>query len=206
MMPGVYSTDFIKPVVRALLTEPGGMDWSVQGMGMLRCYLPVEQPDEGVASMRLHIWDSRLAVPNVSMMHTHPWDMESYVVAGHVTNERWVRSDLGELSVWEQDLRPGEGGGLVSAPRINHLTLMIEDAVRAGKSYTQVKEEIHVSRPADGTVTLVYRVVRPGDNPDHAYTFWPYLDGENGWVSAEPHPATDAEVEAVTRHALDRWF
>ena len=44
--------------VRTLLSKPLGFDWSIQGFGMIRLYLS--------PNLRLHIWNSRGRVKNVS--------------------------------------------------------------------------------------------------------------------------------------------
>lgn len=195
-----------KTEVAAILRRAGDEleEWSVQGMGMLRRYLPVEDDVPG-HTRRIHVWDSRLIVPGVSLMHTHPWDMVSEVFFGGLVNERYVYTDAGyedEHWYYRQDLRPGEGGGLFAKPVKVNLRIDQEDTVVPGGIYTQTKNEIHVSCPQDGCVTIVDRVVPEGHNPDHAYTFWPAEDGPNGWVSAEPRPATLREVLKVIGDVL----
>ena len=151
--------------------------WTLQGLGMLRTYV-----DEA-ETMRLHIWDSRFAVPGVSEMHTHPWDMVSRVVSGEVYNRKFVPTD-GGYPYMRQKLLCGAGGGLCGVPERVELSTGKGELVLPGESYSQAWHEIHVSEPADGTVTLIRRVF--GSDRDHAYVFWP--EGEE-WVSAEPRQA-----------------
>ncbi len=68
--------------VLAILDNPYSYKWSVQGFGMLRLYIR--------KIGRLHIWDSRLRYPNVSMIHNHSWDLESVVVSGRLVNTRFT--------------------------------------------------------------------------------------------------------------------
>lgn len=197
----------VRDILRAAPDE--WQEWSVQGMGMLRRYLEVEEPVPG-QTRRIHVWDSRLQVPDVSLMHTHPWDMQSQVFFGYLRNERYEYVDIepdayaGDARwYYRQDLRPGEGGGLLSKPVKVRLRLAkVDDVYAGGPAYTQTKNEIHVSRPDDGCVTIVDRIVPEGSDPDHAYTFWPYENGEDGWVDAFPRPASQAEVIFITTQAL----
>jgi hypothetical protein len=56
-------------VVRSILEDPM-RQWTVQGLGMLRTYLP--------DNARLHIWNPALKFEEVSEHHTHPWDLVSH--------------------------------------------------------------------------------------------------------------------------------
>lgn len=187
--------DATRLLVRDLLERPLGREWTLQGLGMLRTYLSKE--------VRLHIWDKRYAVPGVSELHTHPWDFSSLVVAGVVRNVRHLSYSgptIG-LPYIRQALRCGAGGGLQGVPEPVFLAARDVEYYDAGTSYRQTAGEIHRSVPEDGTVTLVQREFY--EDKDAAHVFWP--DGQV-WVSAEPRPATDEEVLAITGNALKRWF
>lgn len=188
-----------KLLAQALLMNPLDREWTLQGLGMLRTYLT---PDR---SVRLHVWDSRYAVPDVSEMHTHPWDMVSTVVAGELKNYKY-RHNLSltvEPTYLQQAIHCGEGGGLIGEPEPVALFEQLPVYLSEGQSYSQSFNEIHVSVPKDGTVTIVQRQVPPGGSPDRAYVFWP--DGQE-WVSAEPRPADPSEVEDICERSLLRWF
>ncbi len=58
--------------------RPEAFEWSLQGFGMLRLYLSKE--------VRLHVWDDRYAVKNVTTIHTHPWHFRSTVLFGELTD------------------------------------------------------------------------------------------------------------------------
>ncbi len=162
---------------------------------MLRAYI-------GGRNDRLHVWDDRYAVPGVSEMHTHPWHLVSLVIAGKVANQRFLKAE-GEhgLPFMEQSLVCGTGGGLESGPEEIELIPCISEVYSEGQHYSQNADEIHVSAPDRGTVTLVNREML--EDEDRAYVFWPA--GEE-WVSAEPRPASPGEVEEILGYSLDKYF
>lgn len=189
-----------KEDLQAILLHPTDHEWSLQGLGMLRTYLDPER------TMRLHVWSNDAKFQDVSELHTHPWDMTSTVIVGELKQERYVPSLGDEATHMCQKILCGEGGGLCDVPRTVGLRMMLPEFYyglgEGGESeYHQLWWEIHRSVPADGTCTLVEREFTA--DPDHAYVFWPV--GEE-WVSAEPRPATEEEVFAITGKALDLWF
>ena len=177
-------------LVLSILANPLGRAWSLQGFGMLRLYLTPE--------LRLHVWDARFAVPGVSVMHDHPWHFDSLIVLGEVRQRRYAESATGD-SYAPQTIACGVGGGPCGDILTVGMKALPEEVYGPGQTYRQEANEVHVSAPVDGTVTIVTR--RFLDDAEHAHVFWP-----NGtkWVSAEPRPATDAEVMAICSFALDR--
>jgi len=182
-----------KLLVKAILQKAQSFNWSLQGFGMLRLYLSQE--------VRLHVWDSRYAVPGVSVIHTHPWDFLSQVVAGKVGNILFNESETKGMPFHKQVIQCGPGGGLCGMPTDVLLHPAYEELYIEGQSYTQNAQEIHASRPADGTVTILTRTFR--EDTEHAAVYWP---AGTEWGSAEPRPATPEEVAAITGNALSRWF
>lgn len=75
-----------RSVVQFILERAHAHDWTLQGLGMLRLYLP--------GGCRLHVWDMEHA-RNVgaSAIHTHPWDFTSWVIAGKIKNWRMIEVD-----------------------------------------------------------------------------------------------------------------
>jgi hypothetical protein len=193
----------IKPLVKTILENPWSYDWTVQGLGMLRMYLP------GPDNLRLHIWDQKLAVPNVSKIHTHPWNFESFVVCGIVNNQRYEEicpSNFGGNSYWKQSLQCGIGGCVKGEPVTVRIAADPYEQYREGETYHQLADEIHYSNPADGSITLVKRTVPEGRLADMAYVYWPYTHGITGWVSAEPRKATRKEIAETCDHSLTEWL
>lgn len=193
----------LKALVGTLLEHPQPVlrEWTLQGLGMLRTYLDAEK------TVRLHVWDDRYAVPEVSELHTHPWDMVSVVVAGQVANQIYLPVPPGNgAPFFEQEIICGEGGGTRGKPRAVSLYLPEPDVYLEGEKYAQRFDAIHSSHPSRGTVTMVTRSVPRGGNPDIASVFWPEALHADGWVSAEPRKATQEEVIDITQYALDTWF
>lgn len=208
------STTIIQPfhhtmislLVQKILEQPQSYSWSLQGLGMLRLYLSTE--------IRLHIWDSRYAIPNVSTIHNHPWDFKSYIVKGTVEQNRFTERETAWTGPDREDslsfprpymrstLKCGAGNCERSEPVQVWLERRALERYTEGMAYTQTADEIHDSIPEDGTITLVTRKFTRED-VDHAQVYWP--SGEE-WVSAEPRPATFDEVNDICASALNRWF
>lgn len=188
----------IKELVRAILEHPAGLEWQVQGLGMLRLYLS--------KTRRLHIWNPKLAYGEDSNIHTHPWDFKSFVICGQLVNV--IHRNVpwhDEKTHWRQKIHCGVGGGLVDSPqpcrlvpwnqyRVNPI---IGDTILDG--YEQKADEIHETRAEPGTVTIIERSFR--EDTEHAYVFWPY---NKTWKSAEPRRATSLEIFQTTGLALEK--
>ncbi len=192
----------VKPLVRAtvkhILENAPAFKWSLQGLGMLRCYLSTET--------RLHVWSSEHGIPNASRIHDHPWNFISYVVAGRIQQHRYevITQPGGVIDCQPfmfSVLQCGPGGCIKTPPAGIYLRERPNESYGEGESYEQEAEEIHNSLPLDGTVTLVTRTFKA--DTEHARVFWPY---GTEWVSAEPRTATIEEVKDITANALRRWF
>lgn len=181
----------VESLVRAILEKPDGFRWQTQGLGMMRLYLSRE--------VRLHLWDSSLRTPGVSTMHDHPWHFDSLVVAGRVRQRRFKEETEapGGWPMHRQKILCGPGGGLCGEKETVFMVPGPEESYGPGESYRQTANEVHISLPEDGTITVVTR--RFLSDAEHASVFWPR--GEE-WVSAEPRDATPEEVASVTGRAL----
>lgn len=186
----------VRLLVENILKHPREFSWSVQGLGMMRTYLS--------QAVRLHIWDSALRIPGVSAIHSHPWDLQSVVVAGRYRQHRYVVPTWKGARPEEFNLvriQCGEHACTVGEPQKVFLEEQPLELYLEGDTYAQTADEIHLSCPEDGTVTLVTRTFK--DDRDHANVLW---RGIGGWVDAKPRAATVDEVEAVTRRSLQTWF
>lgn len=191
--------DLTAPLVRHIIErEMAAYDetrWSLQGFGMLRLYVS--------KSIRLHIWDPRIAVPDVTTRHTHPWDFKSTVVSGRIVDKVYRMAQGYPLTPTHMaaEIVCGTGGGMTpSAPTPVTLEQAGAAIIETGYSYRRFGNEIHESLPDPGTVTLVER--RFHEDTEHAYVFYPF---GREWVSAEPRQATAAEVDGILAQALARW-
>lgn len=185
-----------KLLVKAILEKAESYKWSLQGLGMLRLYLSNE--------VRLHVWDDRYKIDHVSPLHTHPWNFDSEIVAGVVRQIRYEVYDAAcdHLPVYNRVLiKCGANACTMSDAEQVRLFGSTLERYEEGKSYNQVADEIHESFPENGTVTAITRTFKA--DTEHAYVLW---QGNGGFVSAEPRPATPEEVQAITKNALDRWF
>jgi hypothetical protein len=179
-----YDHTCVTSILRNPLVYPG---WSLQGFGMLRLYLTKE--------IRLHVWDSTYQVPNVSLLHDHPWDFTSVVIAGHMENRLYSQGHGTPFQY--ATILCGPGAGQKTEPQSILLYEYRSEQLDPGCIYHQAAEDIHASFPAPGTVTVVERFFKP--DAEHARVFWPM--GEQ-WVSAEPRPATNQEVMSICRKVV----
>jgi hypothetical protein len=194
MNPYQTSDELVRHLVMKILSNALSYPWTVQGFGMLRTYLE--------NNVRLTLWLKKYRTPAVSMLHTHPWDFNSYIVCGEMHNTVFKTVyDHGEpgFPYWVQKIKAGEGGGLEGEPERVKIAIETQDYIKTEGRYDQTFNQIHRSDPADGTVTLCARQVPEGNSKDHALVFWP--DGY-AWVSAEPCPATPEIISDFVAAAL----
>lgn len=192
--------ELIKPLVKKILERASDYEWELKGLGLIRTYLTEDS--------KLHVWDNELKVPNVSMIHEHPWSFESLIVAGQLQQVRYKRFETCD-KIETMFAHPylgstvtcGPGGCLQTNPQPCYLAPQARECYHEGQSYVQTTSEIHYSMPEDGTVTLVkrldYRLVR------EANVYWP--QGEQ-WVSSEPRLATKEEINRAVEKSFHRWF
>jgi hypothetical protein len=184
----------IKALVRNVLVNSSAFCWTIQGFGVLR--LSWESPE---GDYRLNVWDSRYHTPDVSLMHTHPWHFESLILSGGLCNLRFRSVPGGPGESFDfATIKPGPGGGLLEDEKSGtvHLICSEREYYSAGQSYRQAADEIHVSLPEDGTVTLN---LRERTKDDIAQVFW--RTGKR-WVTAEPRKAENYEVQDIVSGAL----
>ncbi len=182
-------------LVLSILQQWRYYEWTVQGFGFIRTKI------QNVG--RIHIWDSRLTIHNVSTMHTHPWPLRSTIISGELINQRFVQVDPHHngMSYMRSRIATGEGGGLVGEPELVRIFPENDpEFYVAGCIYEQRPDEIHRSIPQDGCVTLLERP--QGPPLEEAFTFWP---AGLSWGSAEPKPIEQWQIEPVINYALARW-
>lgn len=199
---------YLRPLVEHVLRNWINYRWSLQGFGMLRTYLSKE--------LRLHVWDSRFAVKDVSTIHDHPWNFESRIIAGRLVNTRYrvepcTHSDA-QLAPFvrppfiKERIVCGPGGGTekgldmtVNGARV-WLIPFDPETYEAGDTYRQQADEVHHTWCENGTVTIVHRDFLK--DTEHANVFY---KADSKWVSAEPHDATPDEISAIIDHALTKF-
>lgn len=202
MTPGMT-----RALVESILRHPRDHNWSIQGLGMLRTYLGDNN------EYRLHVWDSEHATPHVSRLHTHPWNFESYIVAGSLLNQRYricASEDIDPddppngVAGWHRvKISCGINGGMVEQdPDSTWLMRGKPEVIIGGQWYAQQAFEIHDTIPKDGTVTIIKRVIMP--DPDHALVYVPV--GDTFVSCGGAVTASGADVINICDKALRLWF
>lgn len=197
---GIAFDDFrdkLRQVFLAAKDQPDG--WSIQGLGMLRLYMSDDE------TWRLHIWDKDAVYkPKPSPIHTHPWDLESTIIGGRITNQKWL--EIGSkvegavpLKYSVQAIKCGEGGCVLGEPQETWLTRGPVRSLGPKDFYAMQKDEIHETIFFDGTVTLLHRSFI--GNRDIARVFWP---AGREFISAHGRTATRDEVARATEKAIKR--
>lgn len=201
---------FISPMVLNILQNWNNYTWTLQGLGMLRTYV-----SRGV---RLHVWNSKFRVPDVTQIHDHPWHFESLVVSGRIVNTRYQvepcshtlaqieRAGMRQPFV-KARIKCGAGSGEKSSDDLRSRGELVwlqpvepPMTYEAGRSYMQTAKEVHHTSYDDGTVTLVHREFT--QDPEHAHVFF---RADQSWVSAEPRVAGPDEISAIVNRALVRF-
>lgn len=186
-------TSALSVLVKQILSKALSYEWTLQGLGMLRMHFD--------KTWRLHVWDTRFAFPCASPIHDHiQWDLESLIVAGRMTNIRYIEHAQGNQYM-TQTIRAGMGCVVNDDMRPVKLLALSPEDYRVGDIYRQQAKEIHESRPEQGTVTLMRKEHQ--NDGESARVFWP---AGQQWGSAEPRVATKEEVGEITSYALKRWF
>ncbi len=176
-----------------ILTQPLERKWSVQGLGMMRTYLNDTQ--------RLHIWNSSLMVHEVTQRHDHPWNFTSEIIFGAMHQTRATEIIPSETGEWvKHRVLCGEGGGLVGEPELVNIRMGEIETYYEGYSYSQKAHEVHDSFPLNNTVTIMTREYL--EDNTHANVYF-LKRGE--FVSAEPRPASRAEILYITREVLHAY-
>ncbi len=166
--------------------------WTVQGFGFIRTKIA------DVA--RIHVWDSRLAVPLASTTHTHPWPLRSTIISGELINHRFNESTAGTLPYLRSRIATGEGGSLIGESAETYLIPDRPEIYLPGDLYEQKPEEIHRTLAQDGNVTLLERP--QGPLFEEALTFWPK---GTQWESAIPKGIDEWLIDRTIAYAIARW-
>lgn len=181
-------------LVRSILEQYRSYEWTIQGFGFARTK---------IANVgRIHVWDSRLAVPLVSTMHTHPWPLRSTIISGELINQRYVEDESKEegFPYMRSCIKTGEGGGLAGEPCEVRIGALPPQFHGPGETYEQKPDEIHRTFAQDGTVTLLERP--QGPPLEEASVYWPR---GTQWASAEPGMVEQWKLDMVIQYALARW-
>lgn len=198
------ATGLSREEVHEILLDWRSHEWQVQGFGMLRTYL------DGPNEPRLQVWDQRLACWGNNAIHDHPWAFTSTTYAGLLYNQRFeVETEWPEE--WEDPnghvtvIVPGTRGGKLSERAVDpcRITPQPLEVYSLGDRYSQTHREMHLTRYAQGTVTLIERYDR--ETEDIARVAW-YGESPDQPPFVNPYPATDEMVRVVISEAIATWW
>lgn len=190
----------IRDDVREILRRWPDHEWQVQGFGMLRTYLP------GETEPRLQVWDQRLACWGNNAIHDHPWSFRSTIVAGTIFNQRFhLAPSKSSANGHTTDIIPGTRGGLLSERPVTPCLISRPpiEVYSMGDEYRQSHREMHLTRYAQSTVTLIERFDREPE--DIARVAWFGAPHEQP-PFVQPYEATPEVVESVITDALKAWW
>jgi hypothetical protein len=185
---GASSHGLDKALVFQILAHAEAYPWTLQELGLLGLRLGESR------GYRLHVWDGSWAVGEPPI-HDHPFDFVSQIIAGEMTNTRYVEDPAGAAYRRIRYSPPDEDDRRTDAVRLTGTTTTYTE----GGQYAQRAEELHDSRQLPGTVTIIrmtFKDVRE-------LTVFQRDDAQ--WVSGKSRPATLDEVKQITAQAL-MWF
>jgi hypothetical protein len=177
-------------LVRNILEHAGDFNWRIQDIGVLALRLDDRRRH------RLHVWDPDGATSD-PVIHDHPYDFTSTVIAGELVNTRYSEEPGGL-----EHLRERYGPGDEADRRPDTVRLVgNSEILRAGARYQQRAHELHDSRQVSGTVTLV----RFDHFVDDLTELTVCRSPGAPWVTGESRPASIDEVKRITAIALSRF-
>jgi hypothetical protein len=179
-----------KKYARKILETALERQWSVLGFGKMGTNVS--------SNAKLHIWDRTLLNPRIPAVHSHSFNLKSFVLAGKVRNMRLLEVEKGEE--WNK-INVSTAGKPTSDPCKAFLAERVPEVYMEGERYGQSADEVHLSSPDDGTVTLVEWEFCPF--PRHMNVYW---RGKSPWTDAKPRRATEDEIKSVSKNALEVWF
>lgn len=193
------TTTLTRDEVHEILLDWRSHEWQVQGFGMLRTYL------DGPGEPRLQVWDQRLACWGNNAIHDHPWRFESTTYAGLLFNQRFDVVPHHGSNGHVTEIIPGTRGGKMSERPVRPCLIAAHplEVYSLGDRYQQHHREMHLTRYAQGTVTLITRGDRePADIARVAWFGEP--DAQPPFVN--PYPATADMARTVIADALAAWW
>lgn len=174
-------------IVLDIMLNPLKYKWEIQGFGMMRTYIS--------KNTRLQIWLKDFIIPNVTDIHTHPWDFESFIYQGWIKNNIFKEYNLNDQvsEEWFQYDRC-----LILTGELAYVKERIPIILKPqgkfeyfqGETYLHRKNIPHKIDFIDGTITILTKSNIHEDSL--AYSFVKGVNNE--WVSAAPRVATEKEI------------
>jgi hypothetical protein len=176
-----------KALLRTILEHAEDYPWVMQEIGLLGLRL------DDTREYRLHVWDPSSCVGE-PLVHDHPFDFTSTVIAGEMTNTRYEEDPLGTEYRRVRFTPPNEHDRRSDMVRLSGTAT----THAAGAQYHQLAHELHDSRQLPGTVTIIRRTFTR-----EASELTVCTRDEAGWIAGQSRPATPAEVKRITAMALE---
>lgn len=176
-----------KVLVRTILEHAEDYPWVMQEIGLLGLRLDDKR------EYRLHVWDPSSCVGE-PLVHDHPFDFTSTVIAGEMTNTRYEEDPVG-VEYRRVRYTPSNGDDRRSdTVRLSGTATTIS----AGDQYHQLAHELHDSRQLPGTVTII-RMTFTADASELTVC----SQEDAAWISGQSRPAAPADVKRITATALE---
>lgn len=155
---------------------------------------------------RLHIWNIDNQVKDVSIIHTHPWNFKSYVIAGSMKNINYKEfSDSSEgIDTFRHKIITGKNAHPITDPVRINLKIDSYNTYNEGDSYYQNMDIPHKPKFTNGTVTLIQRDSRLSENVAFSYSDAKF--GKDRWISVALRLATKEEIQKTVDYTLNRYF
>jgi hypothetical protein len=155
---------YARRLVSALLESTPAGAWHPYGFLVLRL---AELPSHEV--IRLHIWpaDARKRQEPDWPVHSHPWDLRSYVLAGHLQNQLFDVSSTvsGEFRLYAVEYA-GQESILRATDRMVGCQLASVASYEQGDQYCVSSDEFHVTHVDPGVFAATLVVTsRPTATP-----------------------------------------
>ena len=168
-------------IVLDVMLDPLKYKWEIQGFGMLRTYIS--------KNTRLQIWLKEFIVPNVTDIHTHPWNFESLIYQGDITNYCFMESESSDGNKFDKCLILTGENAYVKEKIPTIMEIVSTEWYTTGDSYYHKKTIPHRIDFSDGTITILTK-----SNIDKDSLAYSYVPNGKEWVSAAPRPATKKEI------------
>jgi hypothetical protein len=175
-----------KALVRTILSNAEAFPWRMQDVGLLGLWLDDRREH------RLHVWAP--ADAEDPPIHDHPFDFTSTVVVGELVNTRYVERASGGEYVRERYVPGNEHHRRVDRIRLEGTATTLGE----GECYGQLAPELHDSRQAPGTVTIIRFAFTHASDAELTVCRRPDVPS----VSVQARDARPDEVERITAAAL----
>jgi hypothetical protein len=174
-----------RALVRTILQHADVQPWTMLDAGLLGLWLGPSR------RYRLHVWDPGSSTGE-GVIHDHPLDFTSTVIAGEITNTRYEVDPAGDEFVRERYALGDETRRRTDSVRLSGMSTTFGP----GDSYSQGAHELHSSLQVPGTVTVLR----------FTYVDVPLLttcrrEGAP-WISGTSRRAEPDEIRRVTTLAL----